>query len=1072
MATLRTIIAPSPAQMLVRAAEGLFPLAIPSADKPWPTLPAWVVLRQGGLRDDFHALAARDGVAGWFDPTVVVLSELADRWGERSRVPLSDAERFVLLRGVIGRVGADMFGSGDAADQWVPHLDALLGEIMAEGVTADALRVACAAVPGRTPFAVRRDAALSNVLEEWMATLTRSGRTDDRARVVELAQAIVRDPSGFETRLGGRRDVRFVGLSSLRGGYGALLRALCDSPALDAVTLIVSHPLSLPEGLQVTVERDAANDGAAAWLAQRLFAPEVRDVESAVPAAVMSGALHLVEAPDAAREAKMIAVRVRALVDAGTEPSRIAVVFRNERPGVDVVATTLRTVGVPVTARLRIGLRATAPARALRALLTAQVHGWSLDSVLEIVSSPLLRTKLRPQILAVAAQLTAIRGLHEWLPALEDLVARCRKRDETPDTTSHAQHRLPRTRAVERCLDAWHAWLPIADSLDRRRTSAEWFRWVGHTLVDPALGIPRRLAWPVADDADVSGVERRAYAMLLEKAEAWASAFEAYGGADTLVSASGFLPQFDQLLDADVLHDTRTDFGVVVGEAMAMAWRAFDHVFVAGLQSDAFPLPSPVSPILRDEDRVALIAAGLPLDDPVAWPEREQELFRALCAAPRRSLTLSWSGSDGAGHEVLRSRFVDEVVDCLCPGADKPEQALMEAKVFTHMATQQVVIPGYPLITGTDAASTAMHAAVVSAREQRRTRAADPWNGLIEDEALRQSFSVAYGESFVWSPTQLEEMAKCPWSWFASRQLRLTEEDEAEDGITHALAGTVRHDALDRFFAAARAQRGVEAVYLRPEDSSWVLPLAKEAVAEAWEAAARHVWMGDPAMHDLVRAELQETIDGYLQFEMQFNDKSADGRTNAGKQLRTGALAGELKFDGITVTVGDTSFRLRGSVDRVDRCVDDRFPDAGNFIAAIDYKSSRYATPGGGEKKAWKDGVVLQIPLYAAVLQQLYPEARLSHIEYRTLRSPAVVHQLKFVKVSAEKGKKGKSVTTQEGSEVEMELALQSAARKVELARAAMLPTMPTASCGCSPYCAARDVCRIPGGPVSTGFTR
>ena len=96
----------------------------------------------------------------------------------------------------------------------------------------------------------------------------------------------------------------------------------------------------------------------------------------------------------------------------------------------------------------------------------------------------------------------------------------------------------------------------------------------------------------------------------------------------------------------------------------------------------------------------------------------------------------------------------------------------------------------------------------------------------------------------------------------------------------------------------------------------------------------------------------------------------------------------------------------------------------------------------------------------------------MSHIEYRTLRSPAVVHQLKFVKVSAEKGKKGKSVTTQEGSEVEMELALQSAARKVELARAATLPTMPTASCGCSPYCAARDVCRIPGGPVSTGFTR
>ena len=47
----------------------------------------------------------------------------------------------------------------------------------------------------------------------------------------------------------------------------------------------------------------------------------------------------------------------------------------------------------------------------------------------------------------------------------------------------------------------------------------------------------------------------------------------------------------------------------------------------------------------------------------------------------------------------------------------------------------------------------------------RETGTVNPWNGLIEDPALRTALADRFGESYMWSPTQLEGYAKCPWSW-------------------------------------------------------------------------------------------------------------------------------------------------------------------------------------------------------------------------------------------------------------------------------------------------------------------
>ena len=94
MATLHVTRLLDPAQLLARAVDGLFPLAPSSAEQPWPTLSAWVVLRQGGLRDDLIRLAAQRGVPGWFDAPICLFNEIESRWAvEPADAPLNDAER-------------------------------------------------------------------------------------------------------------------------------------------------------------------------------------------------------------------------------------------------------------------------------------------------------------------------------------------------------------------------------------------------------------------------------------------------------------------------------------------------------------------------------------------------------------------------------------------------------------------------------------------------------------------------------------------------------------------------------------------------------------------------------------------------------------------------------------------------------------------------------------------------------------------------------------------------------------------------------------------------------------------
>lgn len=1014
-----------PAELLERAVEGLFPPR-PLGDDRWPTLHCWLILRQGGLRDDVHHLAAARGIAGWFDAPIALFTEIEERWGpEDARPAMSEPERHALVARLL-----DQFGTGllprSSTDAWVPMVDRFIGELVSEDV-APAFFAERALRAAEDPFAQRRATALASVYEAWHATLTRLNRRDGRDARVALARAIRGDATAFAARLGGRREVRIVGLADLRGGWRALLDALSASPALDRVEIITSAALDVP-GARVD-ERPATRE-----------LPEQ---------------LRLLEAPDTAREMERIAVEVRALVDAGVAPARIAVIAREARPAVDAMADRLQQLGVPVTARRRTALAHTAPARALLAILGVLHEDWGRHAVAELAEQPLLATGLDAGILNALGYTRATASESDWRNGLRELAERAERRERGDDEGEDRRSPLPPSDRVRATLEAWEVVAPRLLALERERSLESWCAWAVETLDDAGWGVDAQLEQSCGDEG-VQSREWRAHERIRALLSAWQDAARDFGGSEGTLDASRFVDRLSLVLAQDLITMPRTDAGVLVSEALAAGWRAFDHVFVIGLSLGSFPKRPAEGLLLHSDEREALRAAGIPLDATDAWRARERELFRVICAAPRRSLTLSWPALDAEGRETARSAYVDLVGD-VEPEVTGPEQ---------------VLTPGFPVARDERALAQGREAAAREAERSARDARVEelgalesltPWNGEIHDPALRAWLAERYGEAYQWSATQLETLAKCPWHWFAARLLRLEDRRDADDLLEPSVSGHLRHDALDRFFARAREERGAPVVIGRP-DEAYVNAGIARALQEAWSAAeSAGMWLGPPAIRATQQEELLVGLRRYLAWEMKFNDDYVNGRTNASKVIRSGAIKGEHAFEDVTLEGDGVTFKLRGMVDRIDQGVDERIPDAERYLAAIDYKSSKGSTPGGGNKQAWEDGIVLQVPLYAKALQRDFPEQRVARMEYRTLSAkPERVHALSLAPVE-----KGVLVDGEAAGDAQRQLdaALDAAGRRVRAARSGELPAAPAPSAGCSPYCPARDICRIPGGP-------
>ncbi len=609
--------------------------------------------------------------------------------------------------------------------------------------------------------------------------------------------------------------------------------------------------------------------------------------------------IELLEGGDPRAELELIAERVGRLLDEGTEPEAIAVAFRDAAAAAPLVDSVFAEAGIDVAQERWVALRRTGLGRGLLALLRCALLGGGARDLLIWLRSP-----------------GAPGGSGRRVDSLEATIRELGIRDSAPALAEWSRlggHELTATTRLREAAARGRGELYDALLRETARMLAAPHR-ADEAGSAPVLNMGQR-----ADAAAVAGVART----LDELREL---------GRDDDRLAPDDRVLHDLLADVEVRVTEGTGTGaVLVADPLVLRARRVDVLFLGRLQEGVFPRPGRAEPFLGDEARRsvdrALADAGEP---PLRLREHEDLLdaeryqLYAAVSRPRVRLILSWHRADQDGDPVVRSPFVDDVLDVLSPVPELRDRRLGSV--------------GWPDAARTGAHQRALSDALASGEDRLRD---DQVAGRPDGRLKHPAVLAALEAREAWSATELEVYARCPMRWFVERLLRPGTIEPDGEPLSRGRAG---HAALERTLREL-AENGER--------------LEQRTLEHAMERLRHHLReeeavspiSSDPRRRLAELGRLEADLVRYLEHQVAVGSSFAPSSF----EVEFGVAGADLP----AVDLGELT--VRGRIDRVDRSAD------GGQAIIVDYKGRATQKPA----TKWLDEGLLQAGLYARAVERL-----------------------------------------------------------------------------------------------------
>lgn len=455
--------------------------------------------------------------------------------------------------------------------------------------------------------------------------------------------------------------------------------------------------------------------------------------------------------------------------------------------------------------------------------------------------------------------------------------------------------------------------------------------------------------------------------------------------------------------------------GVVqVMSASRVRARRFLVVFVMGLVEGEFPEAGrPPSLLGEAERRQANRDAGVRLfAEPVEG--EEAALFCQVLSRPWQLLYLSTRDAEEDGKETVQSPYWIEVQRLLGDRAPWRRRTLRDV---THPADTAPSMREY------------LRACAIGgmrpedAAQRRALEQAPPWRCDPDRLCLPATLTVLAAQE-VFAATDLEEYARCPFSWFMGRLVRPGELEERLSGLHR---GTVVHRVLADMYQTLKAEG------LTPLTGA-ALPRAEELLQEHVERRLSVVVsLGSAGELRLLSWEVSRLVRGLLSFD------AARAGSYAPVDLEYALPRGGVDLGG---------FRVSGRIDRIDAA------PGGSPMFLIDYKSGSEAY---GPRFA--DKGALQVPLYLAALRALRPEVELAGGAYVALSGMTVRGAVRSDMADDAGGWLPATCRVdRDRFEAEIDACVALAQQAVEGIRQGRIPAEPAEKCRAG--CVFRPICR------------
>ncbi len=364
----------------------------------------------------------------------------------------------------------------------------------------------------------------------------------------------------------------------------------------------------------------------------------------------------------------------------------------------------------------------------------------------------------------------------------------------------------------------------LAATLDELPTEATPTAWTtAFTQLGKRLGI--RSITQASADADNNSVwEGTAWQEIVKHFAAREQLAEWLGEPVPQLSRAAVLEMLVDLAKNESLPRRSDDTGRVrVLSAATARTASARHVFLAGMSEQAFPSPERAGKLYSAADYRFFANAGDQSRAEAELPQvhRSQDemlLFYEVLTRAGERLTISYPALDAKAQTLSPSPYVTEVERAVLPEvvthhratrpsplpsgasplgpADWRIQALHEA---VRTESSLTLLAGLFADPARKQVANSLEAALRIAASRGRRDAFGPGEGLLEGDAVRARLARRFGSEHLWSPSQWERYALCPFKFFLSDVLGREPLGELVLETDHRRRGTLVHRVLAEF---------------------------------------------------------------------------------------------------------------------------------------------------------------------------------------------------------------------------------------------------------------------------------
>lgn len=367
------------------------------------------------------------------------------------------------------------------------------------------------------------------------------------------------------------------------------------------------------------------------------------------------------------------------------------------------------------------------------------------------------------------------------------------------------------------------------------------------------------------------------------------------------------------------------------------------HIYILGLNEGVLPRIPNSGPFHTHQER---LDSNLPL--PQFDPRLAQLQWTQLLANSAGQATLSRPTSDVELREIAPSIFWPIAAATQMLGRSQIPP-YTEAASLTELA---IALQDQRVRTSSEMLQKRLQQAAILAKTVTARLSTGgpvgPYEGQLAHRDILQELQRKFDLDTTWSPSSLQDYARCPMGFLAKRILHLEPEPQAALELEPVTRGLVLHDILHKVLAWVRDHK----IEMAEANAAEVGTQALEFVQETWgEVRGRHR-LQPYALDGFDLRQIENLTMQAIQLDLNDSDWQP-------LQLEWGFGDGS-PVDVTVRHMGKTwTLPLRGIVDRIDRSVD-------GHLRVIDYKSrsSNYTA------KEMAAALNTQVLLYALVVNE------------------------------------------------------------------------------------------------------